>query len=160
MQVGDAQVDSLHALFLIVGQQSTLAHKLLVSLLQEFLVLALKRVMLTVIHLSDAFEERHVERDFVFQLRQHRQHLLLNLAQFGSLVSFGQCKEHTTHTVEQASTLLVSNDGVLEGGRIRTIDDFGNLVAALLNGLLEGRQVVRGLNLTEIRCSVGQRAFL
>ena len=61
LQVGDAQVDCLHALFLIVRQQSTLAHKLLVSLLQEFLVLALERVMLSVIHLSDAFEERHVE---------------------------------------------------------------------------------------------------
>ena len=89
LQVGDAQVDGLHALLLLGGQQRSLAHELLVGLLQKLLVLALERLMLAVVDLADALEERIVERNLVLQLSQHRFHLLLNLGKFWRLVGLG-----------------------------------------------------------------------
>ena len=160
LQFGDAEVDGLHALLLVVGQQRTLAHELLVGFFQEFLVLALKRVFIVFINLTDALEERHVEGNLVLQFGQHRHHFLLNLAELRCFVCFGQGKEHAAHAVEQSSALLVGQDGVLESGRIGIVHDFGNVVAVLLDGCLEGRQIVSGLDLAEVGCSVRQRALL
>ena len=160
LQVRDAQVDFLHAFLLFVRQQRALAHELLVGFLQQFLVLALQRVMIAVVHLTDTLEERHIERNLVLQFGQLGHHLLLNLTQFRSLVSLRKCKEHTTHAVKHASALLIGYDSVLESSRIGIVHNLGNLVTRLLDGTLKGRQIVGGFNLAEIRCSVGQRAFL
>ena len=160
LQVCDAQVDLLHALLLFVRQQRALAHELLVGLLQQFLVLALQRVMIAVVHLTDTLEERHIERNLVLQFGQLGHHLLLNLTQFRSLVSLSKCKEHTAHAVKHASAFLIGHDSVLESSRIGIVHNLGNLVTRLLDGTLKGRQIVGGFNLAEIRCSVGQRAFL
>ena len=159
LQLGDAQVDGLHALLLLGRQQRALAHKLLVGLFQQLKVLALQRISLAVIDLTYALEEGLVERHLVLQRRQLGHHLLLYLGELGRLVGLGQGEEHAAHVVEQAAALLKSHDGVLEGGRVGIADYLGDIVALLLNGRLEGRQIVGGLDLTEVRRPIGQLTF-
>ena len=62
---GQSEVDGLHALHLLVGEQCTLAHEFLIDFLQQLLLFALKGVVLVVINLTDAFEEGFVEQDLV-----------------------------------------------------------------------------------------------
>ena len=116
LQIGNAEVDLLHTSHLVLRQQRALANEVLVSLLQELLILTLQRVVLTVVDLFDTLKELGVERDLVVEFGQQRHHLLLNLTDFLSLVGFGKRKEHTAHTVEQTSTLLEGDNGVLERG--------------------------------------------
>ena len=112
--------------------------------------------MLAVVDLADALEERIVEGNLVLQFGQHRLHLLLNLGKFRRLVGLGEREEHAPHVVHRAPTLLVGQDSVLEGSRVGVAHDGGYLVALLLDGTLEGWQIVGGLDLTEVGCSVGQ----
>ena len=88
LQFRDAQVNLLHAGHLVLRQQGTLAHEALVGFLQQFLVFARQRCVVAVVDLPDALEQLLIERDVVFQFRQHGHYLLLCLAQFGCLVSF------------------------------------------------------------------------
>ena len=159
LEVGDTEVDLLHALHLVVGQQGTLADKALIGLLQELLLLAGEGIVLDIVHLLDTLEERLIERDFVLQVSEQGHHLLLYLTQFGSLVSFCQGEEHTAHPVEQTVALVQGQDGVLEVGRIRVVHNLGDAVASGLDGCLEGRQIVGDLNLAEIGGSEGQRTL-
>ena len=160
LQISDAKVNGLHTLLLIAGQQRSLAHKLLVGLLQQFLFLALKCFVIAIVNLTNTLEKRHVERDFVFQLCQHRHHRLFYLGNLWRFLCLGQGKEHTTHMVDHATTLFVSKNGVFKCGRIGIVDYRRNFLTLLLNGTLEGRQIVAGLNLTEIGCSIRQFTFL
>ena len=159
LQVGDAFVNLLHALHLVVGQQGTLAHEFLIRLFQQLLVFALQRVVLTVIDLTDALEERFVEHNVVFEVGQHGLHLLLDITQFGRLVGLYQGEEDAADAVEQSSALLVGQDGVLERGRVLTVHNLLDVLALLTDALLEGRQVVGRLYLAEVGCAVGQLAL-
>ena len=114
LQVGDAQVDFLHTLHLILRQEGALANEILVDFLEQFLVFALQRIVLTIIHLLDALEEGFVERNLILQIGQHGLNLLLNLANLRSLVGIHQGEERASDTVEQLATILERQDGVLE----------------------------------------------
>ena len=160
LQVGDAQVDLLHPRHLVLGQQGTLAHKLLVDLLEQLLFLARQRIVLLVVDLLDALEERLVERYLVFEIGQHRHHLLLNLAQFRRLVSLGEGEKHAAHAVEQAVALVEGQDGVLERGRILILHDLLDVVTLVLDSRLEGRQIVRDLDLAEVGRAEGHLTLL
>ena len=54
LQVRDTQVYFLHSLHVFVREQSAFTYKFLISLFQKFAVLALKFIILTLIHLLDA----------------------------------------------------------------------------------------------------------
>ena len=156
LKVGDTQVDGLHPLHLVLRQESTLTHELLIGLLQEFLVLTRQGIVLLVIDLTNTLKERFVERYLVLQFRQHRLHLLLNLTQFGRLVSLRQGKEHTRDTVEQPSALLKRQDGILESRRIFRLHNLRNVLPLLLDSQLKGWQIIRCLNLVEVGGAKGQ----
>ena len=94
LQVADAQVNLLHTSHLVVRQQGTLAHEILVDFLQQFPVFARQRIVLFVIYLLDALEQRLIKCDFILEVSQQGLYLLLNLADFVRLVSLSQCKEH------------------------------------------------------------------
>ena len=160
LKVGDAEINLFHALHLVVGQQGAIAHKALVGFFEQFLVLTSQTLKFAVIDLTDAFEQRLVKRDLVLQIGHHGRHLLLNLCNLGGLVSTGQGIEHTRDMIEQAVTLLKSQDSVLESGRILILNDLRNVVLRLLDSHLEGRQIVCGLDLTEIGCSEGDLTLL
>ena len=57
LKVGDAEVDLLHTLHLIVGQKGTVANEALIGFLEQFLILALKRLVLAFVDLTNSFEE-------------------------------------------------------------------------------------------------------
>ena len=116
--------------------------------------------MLTVIDLTDALKQRLVERNLVLEVGQHGLHLLLYLANLIGLVGLNDGKEHTADTVERLATLLEGKDGVVEGRRILVFYDSCDFVALLLDSRLEGRQIVRDLNLTEVGGSKRQGALL
>ena len=160
LQVGDAQVDFLHTDHLVVRQQGTLAHEVLVDFLQELLVFTLQRVVVAVVDLPDAFEQRLVERDLVLQVCQHRLHLLLYLANLVGFVGLDNGEEHTAYAVECLAALLEGKDGILEGCRVLVLHDLGDFIAFLLDGSLEGGQIVSGLYHAEIRRTKRQGALL
>ena len=116
--------------------------------------------MLTIINLTDTFEQWLVERNLIFKFSQHGLYLLFYIAQFWRLVGFHQSKEDARDTIEHPPTLLKGEDGILESGRILVLYNLGYLVAFLLNGSLEGRQIVRGLDLTKVGCTKRQGALL
>ena len=118
LQLRDAQIDLLHPRHLVVRQQSTLTHKVLINLLQQLLVLALQCAVVTVVDLTDALEQLLVERYLVLQVGQHRLHLLLYLTHLVGLVGLNDGKEDAAHAVERLATLLEGKDGVLKGCRI------------------------------------------
>ena len=160
LKLGQPQVDGLHALHLLVAEQCTLAHELLVCFLQQLLLLALKRVVLGVVDLTDALEEGFVEQDFVLEVGQHGLHLLLDVADLRRLVGIDKCEEHTRHLVEQSAALLVGQNGVLEGGRLLVLHNLPDVLASLPDGFLEGGQIVRILDLAEVGSVEGQLAVL
>ena len=155
LQVADAQVDLLHASHLVVRQKGTFAHKVLVDFLQQLLVFTRQLVVLFIIHLLDTLEQRLVKRNLVLEVGQHGLHLLLNLAQFVRLVGLGQGKENGGDTCQLTTAVLEGQDGILERCRVLTVHDGLNVVTRLLHSRLEGWQVVRGLNLAEIRRTKG-----
>ena len=155
LQVGDAQVDFLHTLHLILRQQRALANEILVDFLEQFLVFALQRVVLFVIDLTDTLKERLVERDFILQVGQHGLDLLLYLANLRSLVGIHQREERASDTVEQLATILERQDGVLERSRVRTIHNLLDILTLILDSGLEGREIIGRLNLAEIRRAKG-----
>ena len=159
LQVGDAQVDFLHTLHLILGQQRALANEILVDFLEQFLVFALQRIVLFIIDLLDTLEEGFVERNLILQVGQHGLNLLLNLANLRSLVGIHQGEERASDTVEQLATILERQDGVLERSRVRTIHNLLDVLALLLDTSLEGREIIGRLNLAEIRRTKGQRTL-
>ena len=156
LQIRNAEVDFLHTGHLILRQQRALADKVLISLLQKLLILALQRIVLTVIDLFDTLEELGVERDLVVELGQQRHHLLLNLTDFLCLIGFGKRKEHTAHTIERTSTLLEGDNSVLERGRVLTLHDGLDVLTLLGDGSIESRHVVSHLDLVEIGGAKGQ----
>ena len=116
--------------------------------------------MIAIIDLTDALKQGFVERDLVLEVCHHGRHLLLDLADLGCLVGTGQSEEHTTDMIEQTIALLKSQNGVLERCRIPVLHDLLDIITSLLKSHLEGGQIVRGLNLTEIRCSEGYLTLL
>ena len=156
LKVGYAQVDGFHPIHLVVGKQRSLAHKFLVGLLQQLLVFSCQLFILAVIHFLYAFKQRFVERYLVLQVGQHRLHFLLNLRQLRGFISLRQSEEHSAHTVQLLAAVLIGNDGVLKSSGVFAFRYFRNLVAGLLDGSLESRQIVFVFNLAEIRCSKRQ----
>ena len=61
--------------------------------------------------------------------------------------------------VEQTGTLLVGHNGVLERGLVGIIGDGLDVVAGLLEGNLEGRQIIGGLDLAEVGGAEGYLTF-
>ena len=116
-------------------------------------------LLVIVVDLADALKERFVEHNLVLEVGQHGLYLLFKLAQFRRLVGLYQGKEYAGYAVEQASALLVGQDGVLEGGRVRAVDNLLYVVALLLDGSLERRQIVGDLNLAEVGGAVRQLAL-
>ena len=116
--------------------------------------------MFAVINLSDTFEQRFIERYLVIETCKHRLHLFLDVANLISLFCFDQSKEHTRHTVKCLPALLESEDSILEGCRVFVLHNLCDFITFLLNGSLKGGQIVRGLNLTEVRSTKWQRALL
>ena len=159
LKVTDAQVDFLHAGHLIVGQEGTLAHEVLIDFLQQFLVFTLQLVVLLVVHPFDARKQLLIKGNLVAKVCQHRLHLLLYLADFVSLISLRQCEEYGCNTSQLPTTVLERQDGILECGRVLIVDNGLDIVARLLHGSLEGRHVVSHLNLTEIWCTKRQRTL-
>ena len=153
LQLRDAQVDLLHAFHLVVGQQGTIAHEFLISLFQEFLVFALQLVKLLVVDLTNALKQLFVECYLILKVCELRLHLLLYLGNLRRLVGFGNGKEHACNAVEQLSALLKRQNGVLEGGRIRTVNNLLDIFALLLHGRLESWLIVTILYLAEVGCS-------
>ena len=155
LQVADAQIDFLHTRHLLVRQEGTLAHEILIDFLQQFLVFALQRVVLLVVNLLDALKQWLVERDLVLQVGEHGLHLLLYLAEFVRLVCLCEGEEYAGDTRQQATAILERKDGVLERCRILTVDNGLNVVTRLLDSSLKSRQIVGSLNLAEVRRSEG-----
>ena len=160
LEVGDTEVDLLHTFHLVVRQQGTLAYKHLVDLLQQLLVFTLQGIVLLVIDLTDTLEELFVEHDLIVEIGEQGLHFFLYLAQFRRLISLYEGKEHTAHTVEHTSTFLIGKDGVLKRCGISILHDLLDIVTLLLDGSLEGRHIVSGLDLTEIRCTKWLSALL
>ena len=150
LKLRNPQVDFFHTLHLVLRQQSTPTDKALIGLLQQFLVLSLKGIILFIIDLFDALEQLLVEHNFVRQVCQHRHHLLLNLTNLWCFIGTDQGKEHPTHTVEQFTALLKGQNGIFESRRLWISYNRSNLFPILQNGNLEGRQIVRGLNLAKV----------
>ena len=159
LQVGDASVYGFHAFHLVLGQECSPAHEILVNFLQEFLVFTGECIVLTVIDLTDALEEGLVEGDFVLEIGEQGLHLFLYFSDFGCLVCLYQCEEDATDAVEETSAVLEGQDGVLEGGAVGVVGNLLDALALLLHGSLEGRQVVGGLDLAEVRCAERQLAL-
>ena len=116
--------------------------------------------MLFVIDLTDAFKQGFIERNLILEIGHHGGHFLLNLTELGCLICLGKGIEHTAYTVEQAITLLKGQDGVLERSRILVLNNLRDVITSLLDSCLKGGQIVRGLDLTEIRCSKGHLTLL
>ena len=159
LQVGDASVYGFHAFHLVLGQECSPAHEILVNFLQEFLVFTGECIVLTVIDLTDSLEEGLVEGDLVLEIGEQRLHLFLYFSDFGCLVCLYQCEEDATDAVEETSAVLEGQDGVLEGGAVGVVGNLLDALALLLHGSLEGRQVVGGLDLAEVRCAERQLAL-
>ena len=153
-------VDLLHALHLVVGQEGSFAHKFLVYLFEQLLILALQGIVFVVIDLTDAFEERLIEGYLVLEIGDHGLHLLLDVTYLWRLVGLDNSEEDAAHTVEQTAAVLEGQDGVLEGGRFLAVDNLLDVVALLLDSCFEGRQVVGNLYLAEVGGAERQRALL
>ena len=160
LQVGNLEVDFLHTLHLLLVEQGTVAHKLLVGLFKQFLVLALQFLEVSVIDLLDALKQWLVEGNLVLQVSEFGQNLLLCLGDDRCLVGLDQGKEDAAHAVKQFAALVVGQDSVLKRCRVLVLDNLLDLVAFLLDGLLQCRQVVLFLNFAEVGSAVGQRALL
>lgn len=62
----------------------------------------------------------------------------------------GESEEHAAHSVEEHTALLISEDGVLEVRFLLVVDDLLNVLTLVLDGSLDGRQVITLLNLAEV----------
>ena len=160
LQVGDAQVDLLHLGGILVREQRTGTDKPLVGLLEQFPVFSLQRLVLVVVDGLDTLEEGLVEHHLVVQVGQQRRDFLLGLGYLRRLVGTDQCVEHVGHTLQQTAALLVGHDGVLEGGSLLVVGDGLDVSPFLLDGSLDSRHIVAGLDTTEVRGTIGQRALL
>ena len=150
LQLRDTQVDLLHTCHLIVGEQSTLTNELLISFFEEFLVFTLKTLKLLVIYHFDAFKQRFVEHDVIFQFCQHGLYLLLDLTDLRCLVGTNQGEEDVAYTIKCLSAFLKCQDRILKGCRIGVVDNAVDLSTFLLNAFFKSREVIRCLDLTEI----------
>ena len=161
LEIGDTEVDLFHTGHLIVGKQGTVAHEILINLFEELLILWVRKRGggCLVVHLFDAFEEGLVEGDLVREIGQHGLYLLLDLRDLIILIGLGEGEEHATYTIERATTLLESKDGVLKGGRIRALHNLLDILARLCDSGLEGGQIIGGLDFTEVGGSEGELAF-
>ena len=116
--------------------------------------------MVAVVDLTDALEQGLVEGNLVLEVGEHRLHLFLNLAYRVGFVGFDDGKEYAADVVERLAALLEGQDGILEGGRVLILHYFGYFIAILLDGSLEGGQVVGRLYLAEVGSAEGQGALL
>ena len=106
--------------------------------------------MLGVVNLLDALEEGLVEGYLIFKVGEQRLYGFLYLANLVRLVGFRQGEEHATHAVEQTTTILVGEDGILKCCRIFVLGDLLDGFTLLLHRFQEGRHIVRHLNLAEV----------
>ena len=136
LQVGDGLVNLFHAGHLLVAEQGTLAHKLLVGLLQELLLLARERLVFVVVDGLDALEQLLVEGYLVAEVGQHGCHLLLYLGNLRCLVGTDEGEEDAADAAEGLATLLVGQDGVVESGGFGVADDLLHLLPLLLDVIL------------------------
>ena len=156
LQLRDAGVDLLHARHFLGGKECARAHETLVDFLRQALVLTLELRIFVIVNELDALEELLVEGYLVLKTREQRHHLVLGFGQHGSLVGIGKAEEDAANAVEQDTTLLESENGILESRLLLVVDDLLNVVALDLDGCLDGRKVIALLDATEIGRTEGQ----
>ena len=72
----------------------------------------------------------------------------------------GKSEEYICYIVEQHSTLLKGENGVLESSLLLIVDNFLYILALLLNGDFYCRKIVGVLNTTEVGSAKRQCALL
>ena len=111
-----------------------------------------------IVNIFDTLEEHLVEGNLVLEFGEQRHHLLLRLGNDGRLVGTRQSEEHIRDAIECYPTLLIRQDGVLEGGCLLTFYNLPDLLTLLLNSRLDGWQIVSLLDLAEVGCAKRQVA--
>ena len=148
---GNLLVELAETLLLAGWHVGTSTHKALVLLLQQSHLLAVEaEAVALVVDLLDASKEGRIEGDIVLVLGEQRGNLLGYGIHSVVVLALAEVEEDTAYLLEKGSTILVSLDGVGEGGRFGVVDDAVDFSLLAQHAFLEGGHVVLGLDAGEI----------
>ena len=155
LELTQLAVDLLEGVLLGSGEQGTVAHKLLVILLGEALLDGIQAqavgVVIDGLYLG---KEAVVHVHGVALFGEHGQQILGEFLHLLGVVTATECIEHSRHLVQDAAAVVQGQDGVLEVGDCRVLDDGINLGVLLSNTGLDGGHVVTVGDLVKRRDAV------
>ena len=145
--------------FLLVGEQSAVAHKSLVVRLYGALAVGAEvEAVAAVIEIFYAVEELGVHHHLVGELRVSGVERLGDFGHFGSVVALIEREEYCSHFVEDFARLLQREDSVVEGRSLGIGCDRVYLSLFLGYTGFKGRQIVVVADLVKrrncVRCCV------
>ena len=146
-------------------EQGTTAHKTVVTVVEEHLLLGCQLTVMTV-YVFDAFKEAFVQTDIVGVLRQNGTHLLCQSVHLVGSLCRQQVEEHAADTRQEIVVAVVVflvidiDDGVVESWFLGVVDDLLYLLIVTTDALHHRLFVVLQGDAVErrrvVRCAIRQ----